>query len=389
MWGGPESIGHGMMGKRPFGMVRKLPSGRYQASYMDSGGRRRNAPRTFRNKTDARRWLAVTEADLARGTWVDDKLGRETFGNYARGWLRDHPTMGPRYRETCLRNLRLHLAPLEHIALRDLTPVVVRRWHAEALRGGGGRTSIAQAYRFLRAVMYTAVREGAIARNPCQIPGAGSERARERPVASPAEVVQLVEAITPRYRAAVLLAAWCGLRRGELIGLYRDDIDLQTGTVTVRRNRVELLESAEAFDGEPKTDAGRRTVTIPPHVLPIVAEHLATYAGVQRVFVSESGAPMRGDALRLAFTRARDRVGMKGFTFHDLRHTGQTLAAATGATVKDLMKRLGHASPVAANRYLHAVDGRDAEIAAALSQIAADGSAIKLPRSITVRPNGA
>ena len=87
-------------------------------------------------------------------------------------------------------------------------------------------------------------------RNPCQIPGAGSDRAKERPVASPAEVVALVEAITPRYRAAVLLAAWCGLRRGEVLGLRRDDVDLRAGTVTVRRNRVELLESPVAFDAD-------------------------------------------------------------------------------------------------------------------------------------------
>lgn len=76
---------------------------------------------------------------------------------------------------------------------------------------------------------------------------------------------------------------------------------------------------------------------------------------------------------------------MDGFTFHDLRHTGQTLAAAAGATLKDLMKRLGHASTAAANRYLHAVDGRDAEIAAALSELAKDGTAAKLPRSIAPR----
>ncbi|HET6951219.1 MAG TPA: hypothetical protein VFI47_12635, partial [Acidimicrobiales bacterium] len=58
----------------------------------------------------------------------------------------------------------------------------------------------------------------------------------ERTVASPAEVVALVEAITPRHRAAVLLAAWCGLRRGEVLGLFREDVDVQQGTVTVRRN---------------------------------------------------------------------------------------------------------------------------------------------------------
>jgi hypothetical protein len=75
---------------------------------------------------------------------MDDLLGRESFGNYARGWLRDHPTMGERYRETWRRNLRLHLSDLEDVPLRGMTPVLVRTWHAEALRGKGGRTSIAQ-----------------------------------------------------------------------------------------------------------------------------------------------------------------------------------------------------------------------------------------------------
>ena len=119
------------------------------------------------------------------------------FGNYARAWLRDHPKMGPRYRETCERNLRLHLAPLEDTPLRALTPAVVREWYASALRGKGGRTSIQQSYRFLRAVMSTAVRDGAITKNPCQIPGAGSDRAKERPIATPAQVAALIQAITP------------------------------------------------------------------------------------------------------------------------------------------------------------------------------------------------
>jgi integrase len=293
--------------------------------------------------------------------------------------------MGPRYRETCMRNLRLHLAQLEDVPLRALTPGVVREWYASAMRGSGGRTSIMQSCRLLRAVLSTAVRDGAIVINPCRIPGAGSDRAKERPVASPSEVVSLVEAITPRYRAAVLLAAWCGLRRGEVLGLLLADVDLQAGTVTVRRNRVELLESPVAFDADPKTDAGKRTVAIPPHVLPVLAEHIATWSGDPRVFVGRDGGPMRGDAVRQAFDRARRKAGMPGFRFHDLRHTGQTLAAATGATTKDLMRRLGHASPAAANRYLHTVDGRDAEIASALSELAARGDAARLPRSIVVK----
>jgi integrase len=233
--------------------------------------------------------------------------------------------------------------------------------------------------------MNQALRDGAILANPCQIPGAASDRAKERQIATPAQVVSLVEAITPRYRAAVLLAAWCGMRRGEVCALLVADVDLWAGTVTVRKNRVELLEAPVSFDGEPKTDAGKRTINVPPHVIPILKAHMEEWAGKERVFIGRNGRPMRGDAIRQAFDRARTKVDMKGFTFHDLRHTGQTLAAATGATLADLMLRLGHASPAAANRYLHAVAGRDREVASALSDLAKHGDAAKLPRSIVVR----
>jgi integrase len=371
--------------RRRFGQVRKLPSGKYQASFVGPTGTRQNAPQTFRTKTDAGRWLAQVEADLSRGTWLDDNLGRQAFGQYAKAWVRDNPKIGPRYRETCTRNLRLHMTALVDIPLRAITPAVVREWYGTALRGAGGRTSIQQSYRFLRAVMNTAVRDGAITKNPCNIPGAGTDRAKERPVASPAQVVSLIEAITPRYRAAVLLAAWCGMRRGEVIGLLPQDVDLEEGTVTVRRNRIELLQTPQAFDADPKTDAGRRTISIPPHVLPVLAEHMITWAGTERVFVGRDGRPMRGDAIRQAFARARRNAGMPGFRFHDLRHTGQTLAASAGATLKDLMARLGHSSPRAAMIYLHAFEGRDAAIATALSDLAAHGDAARLPKSIVIK----
>jgi integrase len=312
-------------------------------------------------------------------------VARRADGEYARAYLRDNPKIGPRWQETCLRNLRLHMTALEGMPLIGITPPIVREWYAAALRGDGGRTSIQQSYRFLRAVMNSALRDGAIRSNPCNIPGAGSDRAKERPVASVAQVAALIEAITPRYRAAVLLGAWCGLRRGEIIALKPEDIDLAAATVTVDENRVELLESPVAFDAPPKTDAGKRTVTVPPHVLPILQAHMQEWAGRDRVFVGRDGRPMRGDAVRQAFARARGKAGMPGFRFHDLRHTGQTLAASAGATLKDLMLRLGHASPAAAQRYLHAVEGRDAEIASALSDLAVHGNAARLPKSIVVK----
>ncbi|GIE32258.1 putative prophage phiRv2 integrase [Actinoplanes italicus] len=374
------------MAKRRFGMLRKLPSGRYQASFINPAGVRQNAPDTFKTKTDANRWLTLVEADLSRGTWLDDRAAAESLGNYMRAVLRDSPKIGVRWRETCERNMRLHLSPLVDTPLRALTATQVREWHAAALRGKGGRTSISQSYRFLRMVLNVAVREGLIARSPCQIPGAGVVHAAERPIATPAQVVELVEAINPRYRTAVLIAAWCGLRRGEIAGLRVADVDLTEHTITVRKNRVEPLhDRGKAHDKDPKTKAGKRTVAIPPHVIPIVRLHLDEYAGRERLFVSRDGSPLRGNTLYQAFVRARKKVGLDMLTVHDLRHTGQTLAAQAGATMADLMKRLGHSSMAAARRYLHAVDGRDQEIAKALSVLAAHGDAARLPESVSAK----
>ena len=145
------------------------------------------------------------------------------------------------------------------------------------------------------------------------------------------------------------------------------------------------VEPGQRCDSQPKTDAGYRTVALPPHVKPVLKQHLEKYAGKHRLFVSSTGGPMAGDTLAQAFSRVRGAVGLEGFRFHDLRHTGQTLAAATGATLADLMKRLGHSSPAAAMRYLHTVGGRDEAIAEDLAVLAEHGDAAKLPRSLTTR----
>lgn len=94
---------------------------------------------------------------------------------------------------------------------------------------------------------------------------------------------------------------------------------------------------------------------------------------------------MPGDSLGQAFRRTRDQIGMNGFRFHDLRHTGQTMAAATGATLADRMQRMGHSTVAASLRYQHTVSGRDEEIASALSVLAEHGDAAKLPKSVNPR----
>lgn len=368
------------MVRRKFGLIRRLRSGRYQASFTDPNRRRVNAPETFRTEADARRFLDRVEQEMERGHWQPDAgLGRRTLREACEAYLEENPRVGARWAETCRRNMRLHLTDLLDLQMVKITPPVVRAWHAKALRGDGGRTSISQSYRLLRSVMNVAVDDGAIPRNPCQIPGAGSERTPERSVATPAQVAALIEAITPRYRAAVVLAAWCGLRRGEVCAIRTVDVDLDERRVRVAKNWVELLESPVSFEKDPKSAAGKRTVTVPPHVLPILEAHLEEFAGPEFFTVGRDGKRARGNTVYQAFVRARNKVGVD-ISFHDLRHTGQTLAASTGASLADLKQRLGHSSNAAAQRYMHAVEGRDAQIADALSAIAKLGDAAKLPK---------
>jgi integrase len=228
------------------------------------------------------------------------------------------------------------------------------------------------AYRMLRAILNTAVTDGLIARNPCQVRGAGQARSVERPVATVAELAAAVEAVPDRYRLAILLPAWCQLRRGEVLGLQRRDVDLMHGTIRIERSVVKPMDGTTIV-GPPKTSAGARSLTVPANVLPVLQDHLGRYVAPQPrawLFTSESGGPMIPVTLDRVWQRARRKIGRTDLHYHDLRHTGLTWAAASGASVAELMRRGGHASPTAALRYQHATEDRDRAIADALAELA-------------------
>ena len=201
--------------------------------------------------------------------------------------------------------------------------------------------------------------------------GAAVENAPERPTASVAEVAALAKAMPEHLRIVVLLAAWCQLRRGELLGLRRRDVDMLHGSLSVSVTRTKLM-SGEMIDKAPKSDAGRRTVAVPSHVLPALTDHLERFVGAELgalVLTGEKGGPLRPQVLATAWNAARAKVGRTDLRLHDLRHSGLTWSAATGATVAELMRRAGHASPAAALRYQHATEDRDRVLADALSAL--------------------
>jgi integrase len=239
-------------------------------------------------------------------------------------------------------------------------------------------------------MLRTAVADEVVIRNPCQVERAGVERAPERPVATIAEVAALSEAMPPRFSALVLLASWCGLRRGELMGLRRDDVNLMGGTLRIERT-VQQLSDGSLLVGPPKTDAGRRTVAIPPHILPVVKAHLEDFVAPEPtalVFTGEKGGPLRPHVLQKAWVKAKADAGLPQFHLHDLRHSGNTWAAATGASTKELMVRMGHADSAAALRYQRATADRDKAIAQALSDLVKAAEIVPIARKATGARDG-
>lgn len=359
------------MGRSRWGSVRKLSSGRYQARYQVKGVWR-TAPTTYRTKGDADSFLAATRADLERGTWHDPTAGKISLARYSERWLADRPNLRPRTRELYDGLLRLHILPsLGSTHVAELSTAQVRTWRADLIRAGRpGASTIAKSYRLLHAICATAVDDAMVPKNPCTLKGAAVERPVERPVASLAQVYALADTIEPRYRAMVLLATFCGLRLGELRALRLRNLDLLHRNVNVVE-QYQQLSGGTLVLGPPKTDAGCRTVALPDAIVADLEAHLACWceSGPDAlVFPGATGRPFRTATIHGVWRRALKVANVQdSLRFHDLRHTGNTLAASTGASTKELMARMGHASPRAALIYQHATASRDMEIAARIS----------------------
>jgi integrase len=227
-------------------------------------------------------------------------------------------------------------------------------------------------YRLLRTILNTAVDDEILPRNPAKIKNAGVEHSAERPTATVPQVYAVANAIEPMFRAMVLLATFASLRLGELRGLRRRHLDLLHGTVKVEK-QVQQDKHGNVWFGAPKTDAGVRTVAIPAEIIPDLERHLAEFAAQGRdglIFPGVGGKPFRLATFYTAWTNATKTTGLAemGLRLHDLRHTGNTLAAVSGATTKELMARAGHSTADAALRYQHATKERDKTIAELMGQ---------------------
>ncbi len=386
-----------MAGRRRFGRVRKLPSGRYQARYPGPDGKDHPADDTFSTKRDADVWLARKEVEISAGEWINPDLGGVTFGTYAAGWLQDR-VLKPRTAELYDGLLRNHLLPsFGNRALTDIREADVRRWRKERLDAGPhadrafGPMTVAKAYRLFHGMLATAADDKLIGRNPCRIKGAGEEHSPERPVLPLPSFLRLLDCVQPRYRAMLLLATFASLRFGELAALRRCDLDLDGCVVRVVRS-VAQMNDGRLIEQEPKSRAGRRTVSVSHEIVGELRWHLECFAvpGAEGlVFVGPLGGRLRRSNFRNLWLVALEDAGLSDLHLHDLRHTGNTMAAATGASLRELMERMGHSSSRAAMIYQHASRERDDAIAAAMgSALAGARRKAARPRSGTQRARG-
>ena len=374
--------------RRGWGWLRQTSGGRWHASYVGPDLVRHNAPMgTFDTKLDGEYWLAQERRLIASGEWTPPRTRGyrraegPTLAEYAPKVLDRRRVKGrplkPRTRahyDSLLR--RVILPELGPLRLTELTEERVSVWHDDM--DPEHETQRAHAYALLRVIMNAAVADRAVPLvkvNPCTVTGAGqTSRKRRIEPATLAELEALAAATPERLRLMPLLAAWCGLRFGEVAELRRGDVDTVAGVVHVSRalSRVDRRNIV----GTPKSGAGERTVHVPPHLVPALVDHLERFTPPRKdalMFPHSLAEPDRhlthGWYYKDVHVPAREAAGRPDLRFHDLRHTGATLAAMTGATLAELMGRLGHSTAAAALRYQHVAGGRDAEIAARLSRM--------------------
>lgn len=393
----------GIKNHRGWGWIRKRGSGRYQASYLGPDGQRHYAPVTFDDKMDAEQWLAkernlIKDSVLNGETWRSpaeraevNKVERETLGEYAARWI-EQRNLKPRTRIEYTAYLEKFIAPkLGNIAVSGLTPQTIRTWYA----GMPANRPVYRkhAYGLLKSICNTALKDSLLDRNPCQIDGATAVKTKTQAVIpTVSELAAIAEAIEPeRFKAFVLISAWCGLRYGEATELRRKDVKLNKAGepeilsiergVTHRTAKQTGSSQSRCMIDTPKSGKSR-VVVVPPHIRADLKSHLETFVDADPESLLfppvRGGCHLSDKVIRDALRKALISAGREGVRIHDLRHFAGTQVARVGNLV-ETMNHLGHSTVAASLRYQHQVSGRDVEIAEALSVLATKPALAAVP----------
>ncbi|MFF8829121.1 tyrosine recombinase XerC [Streptomyces sp. NPDC015131] len=313
--------------------IKKRPNGKYRARYRDLTGREH--ARHFDYKHQAQRWLDEETASLVTGNYVDPKARKVTVDEWCDKWIAGYATNRP----STVRQAKVHLARIRKefgpLPLSSIKPSAVKSWLARLQKEGRQPSYVFALHNRLSQIMTDAVHDGLVTSNPCSrrtSPGGGKPRPY---VATTDQVWQLYEAFEERYRLAVLLGAYAGLRVGEVCGLRRSDVAFEEREI----------RPAVQYPAVPlKTEMSREAIPIPDELVGMLPKPVEGEPAT--VFAHDDSSQVSTWAIERQIRAVRGKVpGLpEGFRFHDLRHYYASLLISEGADVKVVQHRLRHSS---------------------------------------------
>lgn len=290
--------------------------------------------------------------------------------DYGKQWIEQRPLKETTRVEYFSKWNNLIEPALGSIALADLSAEAVRAWYAGL--GSDQPTRRKHAYALLHGICKTALKDELIQRNPCQIDGAMTTRRKREPeILTPGELAIVVGEIPARFQALVLLAAWCGMRWGEVTELRAGDFKADCSMVTIARG---VTHKGKCRVASTKSDKVRK-VLIPAAIQPAIKAHIKEWADSSRdgqLFVPIRGGCHVNDQVfaETWYQPALDKANRPGVHLHDLRHFGATMLSHVGASAAEVQAFLGHSTPHMAMQYTAATDERRTLLAQRMSELA-------------------
>lgn len=356
----------------------------------------------------AQAWLYQQQREIEQETWVPEKVRKtqeevkqKTFAGYARNWVKnrthaDGRPLAPGTREKYEEYLAYHLLPtFGERSLASITEHDVRTWWNSYPISQSGRGAVARrhVYALLKAIMTSATREETpgggtlIDRNPCTMSDGKVSTTHEQVIATHEELREAADHMPAGLGLAVYLAGWMGLRRGEVLGLERQDVDLAHMVIHVRRAAKQTKQRNGHWTmtlGTTKTANSIRDVMIPSELRSMFQNQLGRIGSKPEslLFPGRNGGIMHDSWLETSWRVARNNVPrLSHMHFHDLRHTALTNLAQSGATIAELEQIAGHADARMAMHYQHVVNSHEREVVERAGKEASEESKGTMSRS--------
>jgi integrase len=349
-------------GKGEGSIYRRASDGRWVAALIMDDGRR--VVRRASSRKDAAAKLEQLLKVRAEGQTLAADRSTAAFLTEWLAVVRN--TVSPGTFERCEQYIRVHAIPaLGRIKLGRLTPQHFQRLYQDKLAAGLSPTTVNHLHTVLHGAFTEAMRWGLISRNVVALVRP-PRKVHVEVVALTAEQTRalLAAAAGNRFEALLILALKTGMRRGELLALRWEDLDLDKGVLQVRGTLRRTREGLRI--GTPKTPASRRKVVLSPTSQAALRRHRARqeqerqaagdlWQELRLVFPNRLGRPMElRDLLADVYRPLLKRAGLPPVTFHTLRHTAATLLLAEGEHPKVVQELLGHAQVgITLDRYSH------------------------------------